>query len=109
MAAAFPNGVEFAVPVNMEQTIKDAHFSPGKTRAYLRKLEQMGDVSGSVMISHTVSAFIKQEFYADHTKEPRTIQCLPIADRIRSMYFLKCINDSFFANHQVNVKHLPAG
>lgn len=39
----------------------------------MRALERMGDVSGGVMINHTVTAFIKKEFYADYTKEPRTI------------------------------------
>lgn len=74
----------------------------------MRALERMGDVAGGVMINHTVTAFIKKEFYADYSKEPRTIQCLPIPDRIRALYYLKCLNDAFFENHQINVKHLPA-
>lgn len=57
----------------MADVIRRAHYQPGKTRAYLRELERMGDVAGSVMLAPTVSAFIKPEFYADFSKEPRTI------------------------------------
>lgn len=105
---AFPQGIDWNVPVDIRQVILDQHYSPRKTRAYLRELERMGAVDGRFLIGQQVKAFIKPECYADHSKEPRTIQCLPIRDRIIALYYFKAISDAFFANHEVNIKHLPA-
>lgn len=82
----------------MAAVIESCNYPAKKKQAYLAELERMGAVDGRVLVPHRVKAFIKKETYSDSSKEPRTIQCLPIQARIICMYYLKCINDAFFEN-----------
>lgn len=59
LAQAFPNGVDYSVPLDIRQVILDQNYPASKTRAYLRALDGMGLVDGRFVISSTVKAFIK--------------------------------------------------
>lgn len=108
LAKAFPDGIDWDTPLDIVETIKACHFDKKKERAYLDAVAKMGLVDGCILLPRTVKAFIKLEFYADFSKEPRTIQCLPMTARVIALYYFKKLSDAFFSNHSVNIKHLPA-